>query len=111
MDAGAPSIAVYCNRAVMFEGIPRGILSVVSEKETPSGNPFPGGSKSKGKVKLSSEQTSLPRGRLRVAPIASKEGKPKMLRKATSLPRAKDKINGSCLLTRNGVSYRMTTVI
>ena len=111
VDAVSPSIAVYWIRAFRLEGIPRGIQILLSEKDTPSVKPFPGGPKSKGNVKLSSEQTILPRSRLSVAPIASKDCKSKTLRKATSLPSPNDKISGSYLLTSNGVWYLMTAVL
>ena len=80
----------------MSKAIHSGIRSAAG-RDTPSGNPFPGGSNNKGKVKLSSEQISLPRGKFRVMPIDNRVGNPITERKGISLPSANNKNKGSLL--------------
>ena len=72
-------------------------------RDTPSGNPFPGGYNNKGKVKLSSEQISLLRVKLRVAHINYSVSNPSTERKGISLSSANDKIKRSLLFTKKVV--------
>ena len=58
-----PLVEVKCKReglGFIFVGTPSGIVGVLISKTTPSGNPFPGGSRDKGNVRLISEQTISP---------------------------------------------------
>ena len=95
----------------IVEGTPRDTHSFESERETPSRKALPSGSKSKGKVKLSLEQVSLPRGKLRMVPINNGMGSLKTLHKIISSPSVNNKFKGYLLLTKKGVCYRMTIVV
>ena len=65
------------------------------ERYSISCNPFPEGSNSKEKVKLSSEQMNLPRDKLSVAPIDNRVDRSNTQCKEISLPSGNDKIKGT----------------
>ena len=75
------SIAVQWHSGARLEGTSCDTQRFGSEKDTLSDNPFPGGSNSKGKAKLSFEQIIFPRGRLRMAPIDNTMDSPSTLHK------------------------------
>ena len=77
---------------------PPGILGVVLSNTTPTRDTLPGGSRVKGKARLSSEQTNIPLTKLIRLPIFFRVNIPITQRSETSLPK---KNKGSRLLTKH----------